>query len=295
MSTIVEDLKLQFRTGDVITKLIFWNIALFAIPYIIFGILQLSGISVGWTNFISLSSNVADLLWKPWSLISYAFFHAGIFHILFNMVMLHFSGRLFVTFFTQKQLLSLYFVGAIFAGIVYIISYSLFPALSKINAELVGASGAVMAILFAVAAHAPMMQLRLLIIGNVKLWHIAIVILIIDLVQLSASNTGGHLAHLGGALFGYLYVLQLKKGNDITLWFSKSIDKATDLFQNKPPKTRFKTVHKNVSPTVKSGSSRIVTKSKTQQQIDEILDKISKSGYDSLTAEEKEFLFRAGK
>lgn len=295
MSTIVEDLKLQFRTGDVITKLIFWNIALFAIPYIIFGILQLSGISVGWTNFISLSSNAAGLLWKPWSVISYAFFHAGILHILFNMVMLHFSGRLFVTFFTQKQLLSLYFVGAIFAGIIYIISYSLFPALSKINAELVGASGAVMAILFAVAAHAPMMQLRLLIIGNVKLWHIAIVILIIDLVQLSASNTGGHLAHLGGALFGYLYALQLKKGNDITLWFSKSIDKVTDLFQNKPPKNRFKTVHKNVSPPSKSPSSRIVTKSKTQQQIDEILDKISKSGYDSLTAEEKEFLFRAGK
>lgn len=294
MSTIIEDLKLQFRSGDVITKLIFWNIALFAVPYILFGILKLSGFAISWMPYISLSSNISDLLWKPWSIISYAFFHVGIMHILFNLVMLHFSGRLFVTFFTQKQLLSLYFVGAIFAGIIYLISYTLLPALSKLNTELVGASGAVMAVLFAVATYAPMMQLRLLIIGNVKLWHIAIVILIIDLVQLSASNTGGHLAHLGGALFGYLYVTQIRKGSDITKWFTAIVDSVTNVFHRKP-KSPFKTIHKNVSPTPKSTASRIVTKSKTQQQIDEILDKISKSGYDSLTAEEKEFLFRAGK
>lgn len=294
MSTIIEDIKQQFRTGDVITKLIFWNIALFAIPYILFGILQLSGISIAWMPYISLSSNVTDLLWKPWSLFSYAFFHAGLLHIVFNLIMLNFSGRLFVTFFTQKQLLSLFFVGAMFSGVIYLISYSLFAALRNSNAELVGASGAVMAILFAVVAYAPMMQLRLLIIGTVKLWHIAIVILIIDLVQLSASNTGGHLAHLGGALFGYLYVQQLKKGHDLTSWFTKIVDGIANVFSKKA-KAPFKTVHKNVSPKYQSASSRIVTRSKSQQQIDEILDKISTSGYDSLTAEEKEFLFRAGK
>lgn len=294
MATIIEDLKLQFRTGDAITKLIFWNIALFAIPYILFGILRLSGIEIPWMHYVSLSSDASDLIWKPWSLITYAFFHVGIMHILFNLIMLHFSGRLFVTFFTQKQLLSLYFVGAIFAGLLYIISYAIFPSLANLKTELVGASGAVMAILFAVAAYAPMMEIRLIVIGNVKLWHIALVLLIIDLVQLSVSNTGGHLAHLGGAFFGYLYITRLRKGTDITSWFSKIVDWITNLFVSKP-KTPFRTVHKNVSPKPKAASSRIVTKSRTQQQIDEILDKISKSGYDSLTTEEKEFLFRAGK
>ena len=294
MATIIDDLKLQFRSGDVITKLIFWNIALFAIPFILFGLFRLGGLEIAWMHYVSLSSNPAALLWKPWSLITYAFFHVGIMHILFNLVMLHFAGRLFLTFFTQKQLLSLYLVGAIFAGTLYILSYAIFPSLINLKTELVGASGAVMAILFAVAAYAPMMVVRLIVIGNVKLWHIALVLLIIDLVQLSVSNTGGHLAHIGGAFFGYLYIAALKNGTDITSWVKTMLDKIERLFVRKP-KTPFKAVHKNFTVKKKDVASRIVTKSRTQQQIDEILDKISKSGYDSLTTEEKEFLFRAGK
>ena len=294
MNSILDDLKMQFRTGDVVTRLIFWNIALFAAPYIAFGLLSLFGPNINWLYYVSLSSDPSDLLWKPWSVISYAFFHGGIFHILFNLLMLNFTGRLFLTFFTQKQLLSLYFVGAIFAGLLYIICYMFFPALQDRQSTLVGASGAVMAILFATVAYAPMMEVRLLLIGNVKLWHIAVVLLIIDLVQLPVDNTGGHLAHIGGAFFGYLYISQIKRGNDITRWFSNILDAVTPMFTGKK-RQPFRKVHRNVvakpAPTV----SRIVTKDKVQQQIDEILDKISKSGYDSLTTEEKEFLFRAGK
>ncbi|MBF6609118.1 MAG: rhomboid family intramembrane serine protease [Flavobacterium sp.] len=293
MGTILDDLKLQFRSGDVVTKLIFWNIALFAVPHILFGILKLAGIDINWMQYVSLSTEPSDLLWKPWSLISYAFFHAGILHVLFNLIMLHFSGRLFLTFFTQKQLLSLYITSAIFAGLVYLLSYAAFPALANINTSMVGSSGAVMAILFATTAYAPMMELRLLLIGSVKLWHVALVLLIIDLVQLSVSNTGGHIAHLAGAFFGYQYVIQLKKGTDVTSWISRLIDFLSGLFSPKK-RTPFRKVHKNVKVKPVVGS-RIVTKDKTQQQIDEILDKISKSGYDSLTKEEKEFLFRAGK
>ena len=140
MGTILDDLKLQFRSGDVVTKLIFWNIALFAVPHIVFGILKLAGIDINWMQYVSLSTEPSDLLWKPWSLISYAFFHAGILHVLFNLIMLHFSGRLFLTFFTQKQLLSLYISSAIFAGLVYLLSYAAFPALANINTSMVGAS-----------------------------------------------------------------------------------------------------------------------------------------------------------
>ncbi len=292
--SIIEDLKLQYRIGGIAQKLIYWNVALFAIPYIVFGLLSLFEIKIDFLNYVSLSSNPADLLWKPWSIITYAFFHYGIFHIFFNLLVLNFSSRLFLTYFTQKQLLSLYCVGGIFAGLIYLISYFLFPALAHLNVSLVGASGAVMAILFAAATFFPLTEIRLFLIGNVKLWHIALFLIITDLIQLPLENTGGHLAHLGGALFGYIYIKQIRKGNDIGQWFSGILDNLANLFE-KRAKTPFKKVHKNYNQTNTKNVSKIVTKDKTQQQIDEILDKISQSGYDSLTKEEKEFLFKAGK
>lgn len=292
--SILEDLKVQFKIGDVVTKLIFWNVALFAIPSIIFGIVSLFRINIDYLSFVSLSSNPVDLLWKPWSVISYAFFHFGIFHILFNLLMLNFSGRLFLTFFTPKQLLSLYFVSAVFAGGVYIIGYMFIPALTDANTSLVGASASIMAILFATMAYSPFMEIRLFLFGNVKLWHIALVLIGVDLIQLPMNNTGGHLAHLGGAFFGYIYIRQLKKGTDICAWFSTILDFIANLSGRKKA-TPFKKVHRNYNEPPLKSVSKIVTKDKQQQQIDEILDKISQSGYDSLTKEEKEFLFKSGK
>jgi membrane associated rhomboid family serine protease len=290
MASIVDDLKMQFRTGDVTTKLILWNVALFVLPEIVFSLLILFNPEAGYLHYVSLSSDPHDLLWKPWSLITYAFFHAGIMHVVFNLLMLNFAGRLFHTFFTQKQFLGLYFTGAIFAGIIYILCYTFFPALVRVNASLVGASAAIMCILVATVTYSPMMEIRLMLFGNVKLWHIAMVLIIIDLLQLPLENTGGHLSHLGGAFFGYIYIKQLRAGRDFARWFSKILD----VF-NPGQKKTFKKVHKNYSPPQPKTVSKIVTKDRTQQQIDEILDKISRSGYDSLTKEEKDFLFRAGK
>lgn len=286
----LDEIKQQYRLGGVTEKLIYWNVTLFAIPWILTGILSLFGIQLGFMNYVSLSSNPTDLLWKPWSIFTYAFFHADIFHILFNLIILNFVGRLFLTFFTQKQLLSLYFMGLIFAGLIYILSYLFFPALANQVVTLIGASGAIMAVLFGVATYAPQMQVRLLLIGNIRLWHIAVFYVVVDLISLSFSNVGGHIAHLGGALFGYLYASQLQKGNDLTKGFSSFMDWVVNLFQQNH-KTPFKKVHKNTSYT----QQKPAVKDKSQQQIDEILDKISQSGYDSLTKEEKEFLFKAGK
>jgi len=292
--SILEDLKLQFKIGDVVTKLIFWNIAFFAIPSILFGVLSLFKINIDYLNYVSLSSNPLDLLWKPWTIFSFAFFHFGIFHILFNMLMLNFSGRLFLIFFNQKQLLSLYFVGSLFAGSLYMLSYMFFPALANVNTSLVGASASVMAILFATVSYSPLMEIRLLFFGNVKLWHIALVLIVIDLFQLPMENTGGHLAHIGGAFFGYIYTQLLKNGTDICGWFISILDFFATIFKGKKA-TPFKKVHRNYKAPVAKKASKIITKDKAQQQIDEILDKISQSGYDSLTKEEKEFLFKAGK
>lgn len=293
--SILDDLKLQYKTGGIAQKLIFWNVGLFAIPAILFGILGWTGINIDYLQYVSLDSLPSSLAWKPWSLITYAVFHSGIFHLFFNMIVLHFSTRLFTTYFNQKQLLGLYILGGIFAGLVYIISYLFLPIFQNSASTLVGASGSIMAILFATVTYNPYMEMRLMFIGRVKLWHIAGVIIAIDLIQVSGSNSGGHLAHLGGALFGYLFITLLKKGTDLTDGVTKVIDFFVNKSQTKKTKTPFKKVHKNYNYAPTVTESKIVKKDKTQQQIDEILDKISASGYDALTKEEKDFLFRAGK
>ena len=292
--SIIEDLKLQYKIGNVTIRLIFWNLLLFAVPEIIFAVLRLFHVTVDYQFFVSLSTDWADLLWKPWSLLSYAFFHSGILHLIFNMLMLHFVGQLFLTFFTQKQLFGLYILGGIFSGLLYMVGYQFLPALSGVHASIVGASGAVMAVLLATVTYQPNMEVRLLLLGTVKLWQIVLVFIVLDFIQLPIDNTGGHIAHLGGALFGYIYIKLLQNGTDLSRIVSVVLEFFSSLFSNKKS-TSFKRVHVNPKkPTIKA-DSRIVSKNKTQQQIDEILDKISKSGYDSLTTEEKQFLFKAGK
>ena len=287
---IIDDMKLHYKTGGIVTRLIFWNVALFVLPWLLFALLSLLGITIDYIQYVSLSSNPALLLWKPWSLLSYSFFHSGIMHIVFNMIVLNFSGRLFMTYFTSKQLFGLYVLSAIFAGISYILVFYVL----NISAPIVGASAAIMAILVATTTYYPLMDLRLLIIGNVKLWHITAVIIIVDLMQLRSGNMGGHISHLAGAFFGFIFIKLLQNGTDL----SKIVSGVLEFFENlfkKDTSTPFKKVHKNYSRPVEKSGSRIITKDKAQQQIDEILDKISQSGYDSLTKEEKEFLFKAGK
>ena len=290
MSSIIDDLKLQYKFGGMTQKLIYWNVACFIVSYVIFGLLKYVNINIDFLQYVSLSSNPTDLLWKPWSIITYAFFHSDIFHIFFNMIVLNFSSQLFLTFFNQKQLFGLYLLSAIFSGLVFVLSFYLMNIISPI----VGASAAIMAILVATTTYHPLMNVRLLLIGNVKLWHITLVVIVIDLMQIRIENTGGHIAHLAGAFFGFIFIKLLQNGTDLSKIVSNVLDFFVNLFR-KSPSTPFKKVHKNYIKPVAKPTSKIITKDKTQQQIDEILDKISRSGYDCLTKEEKEFLFKAGK
>lgn len=288
---LLDDLKLQYKLGGIALRLIYWNIACFLISFVLPGILRIFNIDIEVLQYVSLSSNPADLLWKPWSVISYAFFHYDFFHILFNLLVLNFASQLFLTFFTQKQFLGLYLLSAVFGGAVFVGTYYLM----NISAPIVGASAAIMAVLMAVTTYQPLMEVRLLLIGKVKLWHITAVLLILDLMQLRLENMGGHISHLAGAFFGFIYIKSLQNGTDMSTVVTKIIDFFANGFR-KSPSTPFKKVHKNYNrPVEKRTTSRIVTKDKTQQQIDEILDKISQSGYDSLTKEEKDFLFKSGK
>jgi Rhomboid family len=195
-----------------------------------------------------------------------------------------------LTFFNQKQLLGLYLLAAVFSGVVFVFTFYVL----EIYSPMVGASGAIMAILVATTTYQPLMNVRLLLIGTVKLWHITIVILLLDLLQIRLDNSGGHIAHLAGAFFGFLFIKLLENGTDLSKIVSNIINFSANLF-TKSEATPFKKVHRNYTKPIVKTASRIVTKDKTQQQIDEILDKISSSGYDSLTKDEKEFLFKAGK
>ncbi len=285
---IIEDIKLQYKIGGIANRVIYWNVAIFLISLVFFYQFSLGVFT--FPNWICLSSNPNDVLYFPYTFLSYAFLHDGFWHLFFNMMVLNFSSRLFLTFFTQKQFLGLYLLSSIFAGLAFVIGYYLL----HLNSTLVGASAAVMAILVATATYQPLMVVRLLLIGNVKLWHLTAVILLLDTMQFLSGNTGGHISHLAGAFFGVIYIKLLQNGTDLSNIVSTVIDFFVNLFQPSK-KTPFKRVHVNPKKPFAKAASKIVVKDKSQQQIDEILDKISQSGYDSLTAEEKEFLFKAGK
>jgi membrane associated rhomboid family serine protease len=286
--SIIEDIKLQYRIGGIANKMIYWNVGIFLLSIPLF--YQFKTGVFDYPSWISVSSEPLAIVYKPWTLLTYAFFHDGFLHLFFNMMVLNFASRLFLTFFTQKQYFGLYLLGAIFAGIFYVLSFYLFGQ----SWVMVGASGAIMALLVATTTYQPLMEIRLLLIGNVKLWHITGVILLLDLLQIQLGNTGGHIAHLSGAFFGYIYIKALQSGTDLSKIVSSVIDFFANLFGPRKS-TPFKKVHVNPKKPTAKRESKIVAKDKTQQQIDEILDKISQSGYDSLTSEEKEFLFKAGK
>ena len=236
-------------------------------------------------NFIakwfSLDDTLNGLFLKPWSIITYGFLHAGFIHILFNCIALYFIGNLFIQYFTQKQLLNFYILGTLFGGLLYIFSQSYFPLFEGENSYLVGASAGISAIFLGIATYIPNYQLKFPLIGYVKLWHVTAFWILMDIIGLVGMNAGGSFSHLGGALFGFLYVNKASN-KDIKLF-----DNFGSIFKRKK-KSPLKTVYK--SKKRKESNADV-----NQQQVDKILDKISKSGYDTLTKVEKDFLFKQGK
>lgn len=284
---ILDDLKMQYRLGGIAIKMIFWNIGCFLVSLIFF--YQYSGGFFDFPNWLALSSESSVFIVKPWTFLTYAFFHDSFLHLFFNMIVLNFASYLFLTFFSAKQYLGVYILSAVFAGLIFALGFNLL----QLSGAIVGASAAIMGLLMAATTYNPLMEVRLLLVGNVKLWHVTAVIIILDLMQFRLGNSGGHISHLAGAFFGFVYVKLLQNGTDLSKIISSVLDFFANLF--KKPSTPFKKVHKNYKKPIGKPVSKIVVKDKKQQQIDEILDKISQSGYDSLNQEEKEFLFQAGK
>jgi len=267
----------QYKTANIAIKLIVINTIVYILFRLIPWIFQIN--IEGVEKYFRLPSNFMELAMQPWSLLSYAFLHAGVWHLLWNMIYLYIFSRFILNLFSEKRLLTVYLLGGMFGGLFYVIFYNLLPAF-KGDSVLIGASAAVNAIIVFIATYTPNTQIRFFIF-NFKLWHIALFFVLIDLLSLPDSgNAGGLLSHLGGAAFGYVYALQLA-----TTKSKRTGDKRS--------RSKMRTVHKKQTTT--STSKGRLNKTEQQQKIDAILDKISKSGYDSLSKAEKDFLFKAGK
>ena len=291
MDSILNNLKQEFKQGTILNKLIYLNVGVF----LLFSILGVFSFMFQFNlspvlDQLYLPAENSRLLSQPWAFITYMFLHNGFLHLLFNMVWLHFAGKIFLQYLSPKQLLSTYILGGISGGLIFIIAYNYIPALAIYtqNAQALGASAAVLAIMVAIATYTPNYSVRFPFIGIVKLKHIAIFSVMLDLLSIPKGNAGGHIAHLGGALFGYLYIKQLQKGNDFSIGFTKWINNISNLFK---PKSKLKTVHKRK----KTDTQFNTEKSAQQIAVDIVLEKISKSGYESLSKEEKATLFSASK
>lgn len=246
-------------------------------------------------NFLywfSLPSSFWGILEKPWTLVSYAFFHASFSHLFFNMIMLYFGGQLFLNLFNAKRFLNVYFLGLITGGLVFLLSYTIFPVFSGNGASLIGASAGVTAIFIFICAYMPYQEVRVLFF-NVKLWQLGVFFILTDLIQIPNGNAGGHLAHIGGGILGLVYANKLKEGQDIGRFFDAVLSSLSKVFTL--TKSPLKTAYKNNKSASSKGVTTAYKEREQQKKIDAILDKISHSGYDSLTKEEKDYLFSSGK
>jgi membrane associated rhomboid family serine protease len=281
MATLNQDIKEKLSRLNILEKLIVVNVGVFLVGLLFSPLLK----------WLELPSVFSSYLYKPWTVLTYAFVHYSLIHMALNMLWLYFIARMFLNLFSPKMALNIYFLGAISGGLFYLLFYSFLPK-SVLGAPLVGASASIRALLIFLCAYMPKQDVRIFTF-NIKLWYIGVALVAIDVLGLLGTNGGGNLAHLGGVALGYLYAMQLNNGKDIGKGFEKFMDGFLNLFKVKT-KSPLKTVHKNKSK-VGGYAKADFDQFSNQKKIDIILDKISKSGYDSLTAEEKDFLFRAGK
>lgn len=293
-NNILDDLKLKYSSGNSATKLIYINVVVFFTLLIVDFILRTVANSIINTTDLFALSSFDDLLTKPWQIFSYSWLHGNLFHLIMNMVLLYFVGQMFLQQFQNRNLVTFYIFGGITGGIFFLLFQNIF----NYSHLLVGASAAVYAVFFGMISYNPKMPVRLLLIPtSFPLLYVGYFFIAFDVYNIIANqNAGGSISHLGGAIFGYLYMKQFERGNDL---LGNFIIKIEQLFQKKD-KSTFK-IYKNTSSTStrtnvpKDDYDFNHQKVEKQKKIDVILDKISRSGYESLSKEEKDFLFKEGR
>ena len=260
---------------NIVEKIILFNITLYLLPFVLKTVLflfNIKGLSI--VNWFTIDATLSEFILKPWSILTYGFIHGSFSHIFWNMLILYYFGNILKNIFGEKLILNLFLSGIVAGGLTYLISYNLFPVFKGVNSVMIGASAGVMSVLFFLAAYDPQYRIRI-IFFDIKILYIALFLFFYDIIQIPLNNSGGHIAHIGGALWGYYYSVKYNNGSDLVNSILSYFKKNT-----------------NNKPSVKSKKDN---KSFNQDKIDEILDKISDSGYDSLTKSEKEYLFKVGK
>ncbi|MEX2371027.1 MAG: rhomboid family intramembrane serine protease [Bacteroidales bacterium] len=290
--TILEEIKNSYKQGSVLHKLIYINVAVFLALHIgvIFLVLanqidrdqSINEILL----YLAVPSDLPTLMRKPWTIITYMFTHGFLYHIIFNLLILYWFGRFFIEEFGVKKVLGVYILGGLAGALLYVGFYNIFPFFEEVREYSIatGASASVMAIVIAVATLVPNRQMHIVLIGPVKIIYIALILFVTSTILDFTDNTGGKIAHIGGALTGFLFASYFRKGHDITRGFDRFIENFLALFKRS----------KNMKVTYKKPADDYQYKKQEaaeQAEVDKILDKISKGGYDSLTKEEKEKLF----
>ena len=287
--TVVDEIKMSFKKGNSLTRLIYVNLAVFLFIKIVeifaflFNSPELNNSVISW---LALPADLSQLITRPWTVFTYMFLHEGFMHILFNLLWLYWFGKIFLEYLDSKKLVGIYLLGGLSGASFFILAYNIFPAYKLIvsHAILLGASASILAIVVAISFYVPNYTVNLFLLGRVKLKYIAGVTVLLSLLNVASSNSGGNIAHLGGALYGYLFISQYLKGKDIVKSYTDVFDSFFGLFK---PRKKMKVTYKRPKTDMEYNAE----KAHKQEEINKILEKISKSGYDSLTKKEKEILF----
>ena len=295
----IDDIKRSYTQGSMLLKLIFINIGVFVVLHVLALGSLLMNAGDGILQWVELPSDLGMLLHRPWTLITYMFAHYGFLHILFNMLWLYWLGRIFMEYFSPKQLTGVYLLGGLGGALLFLIAYNTLPYFRALpeQAFLKGASASVIAIVVATAVYAPDYRIGLLFLGEVPLKWVALVTVAIAVLGLDAGNLGGNIAHIGGAIVGAWFGLRIKRGRDITRPLNTAIDSVVGLFNGrswKLPKFEKKAGAKHNQQQAQQRPNRPADEV-SEDELDKILGKIKVAGYDALTDEEKDKLFKASR
>lgn len=289
------NLKGFFKSRNMLAKLIIINVVVWlAIMFldVVFDLFN-SSVTDSLIEWLAVPASAGKLITRPWTIFTYMFLHYDFWHIIFNMLWLFWFGKIFLEYLNQRQLLATYLFGGIAGAILFILAFNIFPKFQDVYIQSValGASASVMAIVVGISYYVPNYKINLMFLGPVKILYIALFSIIMDIMMIRSTNAGGHLAHLGGAMWGLYYIYMLKKGTDFSTLLNK-IPRIKFSGGNKSyKKTKFKNVYTNERPVTDEDYN--FRKKNEQERIDAILDKISKSGYESLNKEEKALLFKS--
>ncbi|ALO29304.1 rhomboid family intramembrane serine protease [Porphyromonas gingivalis] len=302
MDLTIRELRQRLRLADMNTRLMVFTVLISLFVWLLHAFLSLLGADPYIVErWLWLAPDLYTFSRHPWTLFTYIWLHSDLWHLFFNMLWLYWFGQLFLRYQNPRRLVSVYLLGGLAGGLLYVLAVLFADAFSLglPHFPLIGASASVMAIVFGVAFYARWERVNLLFIGRIKLTTLALILFVLDVLLLTGDNFGGHVAHIGGAAFGVWFALSLAQGKDITVWFQRLLDRMTDFFSSLSgrrkvcSKPRFR-VRRTTNPAAKKSGTDPKTR-ETKTSIDEILDKIRISGYASLTAEEKRRLFDQSK